>query len=95
MKQKINPQEFSLISLLHLLKIEKRFLIIFIIIFTIIVMAFSFIMPYQYSATTSLLPPQKENSSGGLSSILQNFAGGIDFGKAGQSDQSKVFVNIV
>ena len=95
MKEKLNPQEFSLISLLHILKNEKRFLIIFMIIFTIIVMAFSFIMSYKFTATTSLLPPQKENSSGGLSSILQNVSGGLDFGKIGQSDQSKVFAHII
>jgi uncharacterized protein involved in exopolysaccharide biosynthesis len=95
MKQNLNPQEFSLISLLHILKNEKRFLIIFIIIFTIVVMTFSFIMSYQFNSTASLLPPQKENSGGGLSSILQSVTGGLDFGKIGQSDQSKVFAHII
>jgi len=89
------PEEFSLATIYKLLKRNKRFFLIFVIIFTIAVVVYSYIMPNTFVALSSILPPQKESSGGGLSSFIQNFAGGMDIGSIGQNDQSKLFAQIL
>ncbi len=88
------PEEFSLITVFKLIRLNLKFFISFIVILCIIVAAYSFIMPFTYSSNTSILPPKKE-SNGGLSSYLQSVAGNLDFGGMGQSEQSKLFYSIL
>ncbi|MBX3044987.1 MAG: hypothetical protein KIT33_09445 [Candidatus Kapabacteria bacterium] len=93
-----SPKEFTLFNLINLVYLNKKFAIISVTVFVIILIAFSFIIPHKYVAVSSLLPPKKDGGAAGLSSFIQNFAGGgggLSLGNIGQSDQSKVFGEIV
>lgn len=91
------PKEFTLINLFKLLKINFKFASLILLIILIIITILSFIIPHNFVSNASLLPPKKDGASaGGLSSFIQNFAGGgLSLGNLGQSDQSKVFAEIV
>ena len=90
------PKEFTLFNLLQLFKLNIRFVVISIFAFIILLIGLSFIIPQHYVASSSLLPPKKDGGSGGLSSFIQNFTGGgLNLGSIGQSDQSKVFGEII
>src|SRR5690606_24390418 len=79
-----------------LVLLNKKFLILTVGIFTLIILAVSFIIPHTYGSTTTLLPPKKDGGSGGLSTFIQNFTGGsLNLGGIGQSDESKVFSDIL
>lgn len=91
-----HPKEFTLYNLLLLVKLNKIFVVITIFAFTVVLIVISFIVPQHYVASCSLLPPKKDGGSAGLSSFIQNFTGGgLNFGSMGQSDQSKVFGEII
>ncbi len=91
----LKPEEFSLITVFKLLKYNIKFYIIFVISLCVVIVVYSLIMPFTYSAGASILPPKKEGGAGGLSSYLQSVAGGLDIGGMGQSDQSKLFASIL
>ncbi|MDX9789961.1 MAG: Wzz/FepE/Etk N-terminal domain-containing protein, partial [Candidatus Kapabacteria bacterium] len=54
------PKEFTLINLVKLVLLNKKFLILTVGIFTLIILAVSFIIPHTYGSTTTLLPPKKD-----------------------------------
>ena len=71
---------FNFWDLLALVKLKKKFIIIFITIFTTLTLFYSFIIPHKYSATASILPPDDDAAGQGLSSFLQTLSGGFSFG---------------
>jgi len=90
------PKEFTLYNMFKLFSLNKRFTLISIFTFVGVLILLSYIIPQKYVAVSSLMPPKKEGGSAGLSSFIQNFAGGgLSLGNIGQSDQSKVFGEIV
>jgi uncharacterized protein involved in exopolysaccharide biosynthesis len=97
MKYFEEAKEFNLFNLINLLKLNLKFVIITILIFIFSIAGISYVIPQRYDAMSSLLPPKKDGGSGGLSSFIQNFTGGggLSLGNIGQSDQSKVFGEIV
>lgn len=96
MKYFQEPKEFTLFNIFKLINLNKKFVAITVTIFVAVTIALSFIIPQQYIATSSLLPPKKDGGQAGLSSFIQNFTGGgLSLGNIGQSDQSKVFGEIV
>lgn len=81
------PTRLAVSDIWRVLKQRRRFIVLFVLVATVFVAAYSFIMPVTYSAVGSLLPPDGEKA-GGLSAFLQSATGGIglgDFGKGGKS----------
>lgn len=95
----MNNKDNKSIAVLYfgILKKEWRFIALFIAVFTIIVVLYSFIMPKEYRSTATLLPPSKDKGGGNLSSFLQSFAGGggISIGGLSQSNDTKIFSEIL
>lgn len=92
------PREFTLFNILKLISLNKRFVIVSVLSFTLFLIALSFVIPQQFIAGSSLLPPKKDGGQAGLSSFIQNFTGGggaLSLGGIGQSDQSKLFGEII
>lgn len=90
------PKEFTFFNLIRLIKLNLKQLLIFVGVFTTAVVILSLIIPHDYVASSSLMPPKKDGGGGGLSSFIQNFTGGgLNLGSIGQSDQSKVFGEII
>jgi uncharacterized protein involved in exopolysaccharide biosynthesis len=91
-----SKEEFTFQKIFQTLKFNKKFLGLFIASGMILVILYSFIMPYEYKAVATLLPPKDNGSGGGLSSFLQSVSGGgIVLGSLGQSNQSQVFAEIL
>ena len=90
------PKEFTLLNMFRLFSLNKRFTLISIFSFVGFLILLSYIIPQKYIAVSSLMPPKKDGGSGGLSSFIQNFTGGgLSLGNIGQSDQSKIFGEII
>lgn len=91
------PKEFTFFNIFQLLNLNRRFVVLSVLSFTLFLIALSFVIPQQFVAESSLLPPKKDGGQAGLSSFIQNFTGGGDLslGGIGQSDQSKLFGEIV
>lgn len=82
-------------SILVRLKKRKSKIVISIVSIVILVMGYTFIMPYTYMANSSIMPPEK-TSGGSLNSFLQNVSGMIDLSGGGQVDsRSKLMKSIL
>lgn len=82
-------------SILGRLKKRKSKIVISIVSIVILVMGYTFIMPYTYMANSSIMPPEK-TSGGSLNSFLQNVSGMIDLSGGGQVDsRSKLMKSIL
>ena len=76
----LEKETLTLSSILTLCKMHKRFLILFIGLSVILTGIYSFIVPHQYLATASILPPEEDGGSSNLSGFLQSISGGISLG---------------
>lgn len=81
--------------------IRSRYLLIlkFCLIIPTLVIGFTFILPYEYKSTATLLP-QQESSGGGLSSFISSLSGmggglGLDAIGGKSNAQSRVFADIL
>jgi len=92
-----NPEKeaFSFSSLLKLCRLHKKFLVLFIGISVIITGIYSFIIPQQFSATATVLPPEEEGGSGGLSSFLQSISGGISLGGLAKGTKIELYLEML
>jgi len=95
MKLLPEKEEMSFFAIFKILKLNVVRILSWVTGIIILVMAYSFIMPYTYSAETSVLPPTKDSPTGGLSSFIQSFTGGLSLPGVSQSDQSKLFGEIL
>ncbi len=95
MKLLPEKEEISFFAIFKILRLNIVRLLAWILGISAIVVAYSFIMPNSYSAQSSLLPPTKDSPAGGLSSFIQNFTGGLSIPGVSQSDQSKLFGEIL
>lgn len=57
--------------------------------------AVSFLMPYTYTASTTIMPPDTKQSGGGLSALLQNSPMSIGLEGSGSNKSSLVFKEIL
>ncbi len=76
-KEEINKEELSLRIVFRIINLNRKFTLLVtasVIIFTLIL---SFIVPYEYEATATVLPPEETGGSAGLSSFLQSLSGGL------------------
>lgn len=91
-----NKTVFNLLNLFKLFIEEKKFLATFIIVFTFIVVAFSFIKPLTYSTSVTLFPPEQSSTGGGLGSFLQSMSsGGISLDNIGKDTKLLAYVDYV
>lgn len=76
---------------------NKKKILIAILAVDIAVALYSFVMPQSYVSESSLMPPMDKKSGGGLSALVQGFAGGgLDLGGlSGESNQSKLFSEVL
>lgn len=73
---------------------RKKFLLSFVFGGTLLVAAYTFVMPHTYMAEAKLMPPEEPSRSGpSFSALLAS--GGIDLGGLGSNPSAKVFVAIL
>jgi tyrosine-protein kinase Etk/Wzc len=77
---------FSLLDLLIVLAERKRIIFGVTAAFAILMTVYSLTLPNVYTATVTLLPPQQNSSSAGLSSQLGGLASLTGFGLKGPND---------
>lgn len=90
-KQEFTNQEFSIGTLLNLLKFHKKIFLIIVSAITLIVAIYSFIAPEEFEATASIIPPEDAGAVGGLTSFLQSLSGGISIGGVNQPSRIQLF----
>ncbi|ROL60897.1 hypothetical protein D9V86_08575 [Bacteroidetes/Chlorobi group bacterium ChocPot_Mid] len=95
MENKSGNETLTLSSILTLCRIHKKFIIFFILISLIITGVYSFIVPHQYSATASILPPEDEGNSGSLSGFLQSISGGISLGGISKGVKVDLYIDML
>lgn len=88
-------KEANIKNILSLIKLKKRFILLFVIISTVLVLAYSFIMPVSYLSEASILPPESKSGMS-LPGFLSEMAGSMSMlsgiGSGGKSD---VYANII
>ena len=88
--------ELNFKLIFELVKLRRKFLSLFIIISIAVVGIYSYIMPREFEASSSILPPEGNDRGGGLSSFLQSFSGGnLVLGNMGGGNQIKIFAEIL
>lgn len=88
-------EEFSLYSIYQVLKLNKKFISFFVCGFLILVFLYSFITPYKYETTASIIPPENSGNTGNLASFLQTLSGSISMGAIGQENKVLIFSEIL
>lgn len=89
--EELDPQEFSLSTLINLVKYHKKTFILIVSAITILVGIYSFISPEQYESTATIIPPDDAGTVGGLTSFLQSLSGGISIGGVTQPSRIQLF----
>ena len=91
----LEKESLTLSSILTLCRMHKRFLIIFIGLSVIITGIYSLIVPHQYKATATILPPEEEGSSSNLSGFLQSISGGISLGGISKGIKIELYLEML
>lgn len=65
------------------------------VIALVVVIGFSFIMPYTYKSSTTIMPPEQKAGAGGLSSLMQAAPISIGLGGAESNRGSLLFAEIL
>ncbi|MFH1049791.1 MAG: Wzz/FepE/Etk N-terminal domain-containing protein [bacterium] len=91
----MEKETLTLSSILTLCKMHKRFLILFIGISVILTGIYSFIVPHQYLATATVLPPEEDGSSSNLSGFLQSISGGISLGGISKGIKIELYIEML
>ncbi len=86
---------FSLENIFSVCKVHKKFIILFISISVILTGAYSLIVPQQFSATATILPPEENQGGGGLSSFLQSISGGISLGGLAKGTKIELYLEML
>ncbi|TAL70666.1 MAG: hypothetical protein EPN82_01715 [Bacteroidetes bacterium] len=93
-KEEINKEELSLRIIFRLIRLNRKFTFIVtgcVVIFTLIL---SFIVPYEYEATATVLPPEETGGNAGLSSFLQSLSGGLTVPGLSQGNKLELLADI-
>jgi tyrosine-protein kinase Etk/Wzc len=74
------------LDLLIVLAKHGKFLTIFVLVFTVLCILVSLVLPFQYTAKTELMPPQQEQSTtaallGQISPLINNMSGASSLGR--------------
>ena len=78
--EKNSKEALSFGSIFNLCNLHKKFLTFFIGITIVLTGLYSFIIPQEFSASSTVLPPSEEGTGSGLSGFLQSISGGISLG---------------
>lgn len=90
-KIEIQNEEFSISTIIKLIKYHKKAYIIIVAVITVLVGIYSFIVPEEYQATATIIPPEDAGAVGGLTSFLQSLSGGISIGGVAQPSKIQLF----
>jgi len=93
--KEITENELTVGSILKFLLLNKKLITLCVAVFVLLVMAYSFIAPNQYSSGASLLPPEDSRGMGDLTSFLQTLSGGISLGSGGGGNKLLIFQEIL
>ncbi|MBI5324736.1 MAG: hypothetical protein HZB41_05605 [Ignavibacteriae bacterium] len=92
--EEINKEELSLRIVFRLINLNKKFTFLvtgIVVVFTLIL---SFIVPYEYEATATVLPPEETGTNAGLSSFLQSLSGGLSVPGLSQGNKLELLADI-
>lgn len=91
----MEKQEANLKNILGLILNKKRFIVLFVMIASILVVAYSFIMPISYLSEASILPPESKQGIS-LPGFLSDVAGSLpSLSSIGGGNKSEVYSNIL
>lgn len=88
-------RNFSLMNILSICKLHKIFIILFVSISILLTGVYSLIMPQQFSAIATVLPPEENQGGGGLSSFLQSISGGISLGGLAKGTKIELYLEML
>lgn len=89
-------KELNLSSFFEFIKFKIKFILTFVLIFNLIVVVYLMISPQTFTSSIKLMPPKESSGGGGLSSFIQNMAGGaFSMGGSGKATQSNIFAEIL
>ncbi len=88
-------EELTLSAFLKFLYLKRKVLGSIVAAIVILVMAYSFIAPFQYRAGATILPPENTGGMGDLTSFLQTLSGGIAFGGGAQGNKLLIFKDML
>ncbi len=94
-KKEIIRDEFSLLLLFKLFKLNKKFTIIFIISVITFVTLLSFIVPFEYKADATVLPPEDLAGTSSFSALVQNYSGGLSLPGLSPGRKLELFSDII
>lgn len=91
----MEKETLTLSSIFTLCRLHKKFLVIFIGLSVILTGIYSFIVPHQYLATATVLPPEDEGGSSNLSGFLQSISGGISLGGLSKGVKIDLYIDML
>jgi len=91
----LEKETLTLSSIFTLCRLHKKFLVIFIGLSVILTGIYSFIVPHQYLATATVLPPEDEGGSSNLSGFLQSISGGISLGGLSKGVKIDLYIDML
>ncbi|MGA2298154.1 MAG: GNVR domain-containing protein [FCB group bacterium] len=88
-------EELTINLVYKLCLLHKKFLFLFVISILLLTLVLSFVLPSEYEATATVLPPDDTESHSGLSSYLQNLSGGVSLPGINQGNKIQLLGEIV
>lgn len=86
-------KEFSISTLWWLIKLRKKFVILYFVITLVLLLILSFVLPEEYETTASIYSLQEK--SGGLSTFISSLTSSIPFSDIGQTNKLQIFAEIL
>lgn len=86
-------KEFSISTLWWLIKLRKKFVLLYLIITLILLLILSFVLPEEYETTASIYSLQEK--SGGLSTFISSLTSAIPFSDISQTNKLQIFAEIL
>ncbi|OGU17435.1 MAG: hypothetical protein A2X61_09040 [Ignavibacteria bacterium GWB2_35_12] len=93
-KEETNKEELSLRIIFRLINLNRKFTLIVTGVVIILTLLLSFIVPYEYEATATVLPPEETGGNAGLSSFLQSLSGGLSVPGLSQGNKLELLADI-
>jgi len=89
-------QEFTFVNIIRILKDKWKIISIFLVVFLLVLIIFSYIMPQKYESYSSLLPSSSKGSASGFASMLEDIGGAsLPFSGLGGGQNPKIFTDIL
>lgn len=91
----MEKKEANIKNIIELIKLKIKFIIAFVVIVSVLVIGYSFIMPVSYLSEASVLPPESKSGMS-LPGFLSDMAGSLpSLGNIGGGGKSDVYANIL